>query len=56
MRVSDVVTLAEYNHWANERVLRRVVHLAPSELRAPCSLSHGTLFQTLLHVADAQWY
>jgi len=56
MRISDVLMLAEYNHWANERVMRRVVHLAPSELHASCSLSHGSLFQTLLHVVDAQCY
>ncbi len=56
MRISDVVMPAETNHWANERVMRRVVHVAPSDLHAPCSLGHGTLFQTLLHVADTQWY
>jgi uncharacterized damage-inducible protein DinB len=56
MQISDVVMLAEYNHGANERVMRRVVPLLPSELHAPCSLSHGSLFQTLLHVVDAQWY
>lgn len=56
MQASHMLTLAEYNRWANDRVLRRVVNLAPEELSAPCWLSRGTILHTLIHLADAQWF
>lgn len=56
MNASHLLTLANYNRWANDRLLRRLVHLTPDELRAPCWLSRGTLHHTLLHLADAEWF
>lgn len=56
MKASQARLLAEYNQWANERLMRRLVHLSPAELEAPCWLSHGTLRHTLLHLADAHWF
>lgn len=55
MNVRDVLTLVEYNQWANGRILRRAANLPPDELTAPCWLSGGSLINTLIHTLDAQW-
>lgn len=55
MHVSDLCTLTEYHHWANGRLLRRVVHLNPDQLQEPCWLSHKTVLDTLVHMLDVQW-
>ena len=54
MRVPEVLTLAGYNRWANERIYRRAVHLHPSALQQPYARTHRTIYDTLLHLADAQ--
>lgn len=56
MKVSDLLALVEYNQWANQRVLRVANRLSAVQLHAPCWLSHGTVFETLAHLADTQWY
>lgn len=56
MQVAEVLTLAGYNRWTNERIYRRAVHLHPSDLHQPYSQTHRTIYDTLLHLADAQWY
>jgi len=56
MKVQDLQTLIEYNRWANQRVLKRAAHLSQEELTNAAPLSHGSLFGTLIHVLDAQWY
>ncbi len=55
MNAAQALTLAEYNRWANGRLLRAAARLAPEQLHAPCWLSQGSLFRTLIHLADAQW-
>jgi uncharacterized damage-inducible protein DinB len=39
MQPSQAVALAEYNRWANARLFRKVVQLAPEQLQATCWLS-----------------
>lgn len=55
MNRSDVLTLVEYNRWANNRLMRRAAHLGKEQLTAECWLSQGNLYNTLIHLADAQW-
>lgn len=56
MQASQALTLVEYNRWANGRLMRRAAHLSPEQFHAPCWLSQGSLFKTLIHIADAQWF
>jgi uncharacterized damage-inducible protein DinB len=56
MQPSQALILAEYNRWANARLLRRALHLAPRQLKAACWLSRGSILRTLIHMADAQWF
>ena len=56
MQASQALVLAEYNRWANARLLRKVVQLAPEQLQATCWLSQGSILRTLIHLADAQWF
>lgn len=55
MNKVDLLTLFDYQIWANARVLSRCARLAPDALTAPRDLSHGSVFATLLHMLDTQW-
>jgi uncharacterized damage-inducible protein DinB len=55
VKVNDLSTLVQYNHWANKRILQRAARLTPEQLIQPCWLSQGTLLGTLIHIIDAQW-
>ncbi len=56
MHAADVLSLMDYNRWANERIYRRVVHLDPADLDAAYGRTHRTIYDCLVHLADAQWY
>ena len=55
MNTADMLTLVEYNKWANNRLMRRAAHLNQEQLSEPCWLSQGNLYDSLIHTADAQW-
>lgn len=55
MNKTDLLTMLEYQIWANGRVLSRCARLTPEALTAPRDLSHGSLFGTLVHMLDTQW-
>ena len=54
MRKEVLLTLAEYNHWANKQLLRKAARLSHEVLWKPNWLSRGTVIATLLHIADTQ--
>jgi uncharacterized damage-inducible protein DinB len=54
MQTADVLTLTEYNRWANERIYRRAVHLDRADLDAVYGQSRRTIYGCLLQLADAQ--
>jgi uncharacterized damage-inducible protein DinB len=55
MKSRDLVTLFEYNQWANERILRHAARVSPGQLTTPGTLSHDSLLKTLIHLADVDW-
>jgi uncharacterized damage-inducible protein DinB len=55
MNMADMLTLVEYNKWANNRLMRRAAHLSQEQLNEPCWLSQGNLYDTLIHTVDAQY-
>jgi uncharacterized damage-inducible protein DinB len=50
-----LVSLLEYNYWANEHILRHVERLTPKQLHAAAKISHGTAFDLVQHMLDAEW-
>jgi len=56
MHSADMLSLAEYNRWANERIYRRAAHLEPADLHSAHGQTHRTIYGCLLHLADAQWF
>jgi uncharacterized damage-inducible protein DinB len=50
----DVLTLYEYNYWANHRVLGAASGVTLQEFAAPARLSHGSLRGALVHTLGAE--
>jgi uncharacterized damage-inducible protein DinB len=51
---SDILTLFDYNYWANARVLNAAAKLAPDQFTAPAGLSHGSVRGALVHILGAE--
>ena len=54
MHTADILTLYEYNYWANARVLRAAANVSAAQFTAPARLSHGGLRGTLVHTLSAE--
>ena len=54
MNRSDVLTLYDYNYWANGRVLSATANVSPELFTAPFMVSHGSLRGTLVHILAAE--
>lgn len=54
MNRTDILTLYEYNYWANDRILRAAAEVSAAQLTAPFRLSHGSLRGTLVHALSAE--
>ena len=55
MRVHDMLTIYEYNYWANDRILAAAAHISPEQWSAPSSFPYGSLHHTLLHTLDTEF-
>ena len=56
MNTQDVITLFEYNQWANNRILRAAGKVGAVQLMEPTGwLSGKTLLNTMTHIMDAEW-
>lgn len=55
MNKSDLQTLFRYNQWANGRILIKVAKLTPEQLTAPMNVAGENLYNTLIHLYDAEW-
>ena len=55
MLKTDILTLYDYNYWANARVLGAAAQVSPAQFLAPAGLSHGSLRGTLVHILSAEW-
>lgn len=54
MTVADILTLYEYNYWANHRTLESVAQVPPGEYLRDSGSSHGGLHGTLVHIMGAE--
>jgi uncharacterized damage-inducible protein DinB len=54
MRTADILTLYDYNYWANARVLRAAARLTAAQFTAPAGISQGSLRGALVHAMSAE--
>ncbi len=52
---ASLLALVRFHAWANERILTTAQGLSDEEFRRPAPLDHGSVFQTLRHLADVDW-
>jgi len=55
MNRSDIKHLFDYTEWANGLAMNAAAELSEENLRRDFSISHGSIFGTLLHMAGAEW-
>ena len=55
MKKYEILTLYQYNTWANARILRTAANLTLEQFLAPASFSYGGLRGTLVHTLFAEW-
>ena len=55
MKQNEILTLYQYNSWANARILNMVARVTPEQFLAPATFSHGGLRGTLVHTLSAEW-
>ena len=54
MNQSDILTLYNYNYWANARVLDAAANVTADQFTAPFNVSHGSLCGALVHILAAE--
>ncbi len=54
MNKNDILTLYDYNYWANARVLNAAAKLTLDQFTAPVGLSHGSVRGALVHILGAE--
>ena len=55
MNLSDIRQLFDYTEWANDLAMEAADELLDEDLRRDVSISHGSIFGTLAHMAGAEW-
>jgi uncharacterized damage-inducible protein DinB len=55
MNKQDLLTLFDYNYWANARILQAAAKVDPVSFVAPRAYSYGGLRGTLVHILSAEW-
>jgi uncharacterized damage-inducible protein DinB len=54
MNKAEVLTLFDYNYWANTRILTAAARVTAEQFTAPAGLSHGSLRAALVHILGAE--
>jgi uncharacterized damage-inducible protein DinB len=55
MKKNEILTLYQYNAWANARILAAASQVTAEQFLAPASFGHGGLCGTLVHTLSAEW-
>ena len=55
MNIQDILTLYEYNYWANKRILAASEKVTEKQFLAPANFPFGGLRGTLVHIMDAEF-
>jgi uncharacterized damage-inducible protein DinB len=54
MNLRDILTLYDYNYWANHQILALGAHMNPEQFMGPTAHSFGSLRGTLVHILDSE--
>jgi uncharacterized damage-inducible protein DinB len=55
MNKQDILTLYQYNQWANKKILEAARNVTQEQFLAGASFPHGGLRSTLTHILFAEW-
>ena len=55
MNIQDILTIYEYNYWANKRILVASKKVTEKQFLAPANFPFGGLRGTLVHIMDAEF-
>ena len=55
MNIQDILTIYEYNYWANKRILAASEKVTEKQFLAPANFPFGGLRGTLVHILDAEF-
>lgn len=55
MKLADIVTIFEYNYWANRLILTAAARVAPEQFAAPTAFPRSGLRGTLVHIMDTEF-
>ena len=55
MNLADIKHLFNYTEWANELAMDAAGKLPDESLRRDVGISHKSIYETLLHMAGAEW-
>ena len=55
MDLNDIKHLFNYTEWANDLALQSAAKLSDEHLRRDVAISHRSIYETLLHMAGAEW-
>ena len=55
MNKQDILSLYQYNQWANGRILSAAANVTPEQFVAEATFPHGGLRSTLTHTLFAEW-
>ncbi len=54
MQIQDIMTIYEYNYWANGKIQSASARVSPEQFMAPTGYSYGSLRGTLVHLFEAE--
>ncbi len=55
MNKQDILTLYQYNQWANAKILNAAAQVTQEQCLAQAAFPHGGLRGTLVHIMFAEW-
>ena len=55
MNLQDILTIYDYNYWANKKILDSSAKVNPEQFGAVATFPYGGLRGTLLHILDTEW-
>jgi len=55
MNLQDILTIYDYNYWANKKILDSSARVNQEQFGAAANFPYGGLRGTLLHILDTEW-
>lgn len=55
MRIDEIMTMYDYNYWANHRILQAAIQITPKQFTARASLRYRSIRGALVHILNTEW-